>query len=146
MSLFSTAYVKSLPDQEKAKWTLLRSMEWARFPMFATQPLVPLLLFVPWFTVFTVVLVASWVWLPFRHKFVSLPAAEASATLSHLKILTSIGVGAWLFWQGQDWLQAGVALLWPFVVLGMMSITPPGDIGKLQRDFAVALFKAHGEF
>ena len=50
-------------DDENLRWALLRAIEWKHWPLFLSQPIVPVLLyFYPWPWVIGLVFVATFVW------------------------------------------------------------------------------------
>ena len=79
----------------------LRAIEWGKWPLFVTQPLVPVLfLFFTWWKVIIWVMVFSWLWTLIRYKFVSLTLANAGAILVTIKWPIAILMGIILFCRG----------------------------------------------
>ena len=142
--LFDTGYLRLMPDDYKAKWTLLRAIEWARFPLFATQPIIPILIiFYPWKWVAIGIYLATWAWMPVRGSFISLSISQAAATFSHVKFLTCLGAGVFFVLE-ERWIEAVVATFWPLFAVMFSSLTPSAQYGVLQTAFASELIKKHG--
>lgn len=141
-------------DDENLRWALLRAMEWRNWPLFISQPLVPILLyFYPWPWVVGLVVLITVVWRIIVVPVVISPMlANAGAMFVKLRWAAS-PIMAFLIWQSGDYWIAGLALLWPFVgvmivlyMLGLLltplSLTELGraaEIGALQRRFMNAM-------
>jgi hypothetical protein len=97
---------------------LKRSIEWVQWPLFISQPIVPVLLwFCDWQPVVAIVIFATIFWrLAIATWFVSVRLANFGAILDRLKFVTSPVMAFWIWHQG-DRFGAAVALLWPFAVL-----------------------------
>lgn len=141
-------------DDDNSRWALLRAMEWINWPIFISQPLVPILLyFYPWPWVIGLVALITFVW-----RLIVVPVV-ASPTLAYigpwvvmLRFAAS-PIMAFLIWQKGDWWIAALALLWPFVGVmivlwilaipqSLVSLTALGqatEIGAVQRRLMAAL-------
>jgi hypothetical protein len=141
-------------DDDNLRWAHLRAMEWITWPLFISQPLVPILLyFYPWPWVVGLVLLITFAWrLVVAPVVVSPMLANAAAMFVKLRFAAS-PIMAFLIWQRGDYWIAVLALLWPFagvmIVLWMvgllrapLSLTAlgrAGEIGPVQRRFLAAL-------
>src|SRR6266849_2247914 len=110
--LLDTRYLMQQPNELKARWCLLRSIEWGRWPFFVSQPLVPIaLIFVKWSTVVLTLIVLTWLWALVRYRVVSLSLAEFGATFVHLKWPSSLIAAGFLAFKG-NYSTALLAGLW----------------------------------
>jgi hypothetical protein len=105
------------PDEVNLRWSLLRANEWARWPIFLSQPVAPiLLLVVSWKAVVLGTIVVNLLWGSFtRYRFVSVAGAYWGATLVRLKWLTCPGVAVYLFARGER-VAAALSLFWPVLI------------------------------
>ncbi len=136
--LFDTSYVRGESDEFKAKWCMLRAIEWGQWPLFVAQPIAPLvLLYMPaaWLSLVILLVVLSWLWAVIRYRFVSLPLAQFATVFVGSKWFTAIGAGAYLAYHHQ-YEVAGLAALWPVVTVVLQSLTPSTKIGVLEQMFA----------
>lgn len=140
-SVFNVAWVVDEPDEVKSKWCLLRAIEWARLPLFATQPIAPLALLAYDFAyVSFAVLVISWVWTLIRMSFVSLWLANFASLFVHLKWPIAAGCGVYLAVHG-NYIAAAFAAGWPLVTTVLIFFVPGAPIGILQQRFAAKVFQ-----
>jgi hypothetical protein len=126
-------------DQDNLTWSLLRAIEWGRWPIFLSQPVAPILLmFLNWESVVVGVVVANLAWaLLVRYRFVSVPAAYLGAFFVKLKWLTCPTSGAYLLAHGAA-TSAVLALLWPLVPF-VLGAVPTTQVGRIQGTFMKAL-------
>ena len=105
-------------DELKARWILLRSIEWINWPLFISQSVVPpLLWFYEWQPVVVAVIVVTILWrLAIATRCVSVKLVEIGPPLVSLKFLICPIIAFLSWWQG-DRIGALVALLWPVAVL-----------------------------
>lgn len=144
--LLDTRYLMQLPNELKARWCLLRSIEWGRWPFFVSQPLVPIaLVFFKWPTVVLTLVVLTWLWALVRYRIVSLGLAEFGATFAHLKWPSSLIAAGFLTFHG-NYSVALLAGLWPFAALFIQLSTPRARIGDLERAFAYRIMAMEGNF
>jgi hypothetical protein len=119
-------------DEENLRWAWLRAVEWAAFPAFISQPVLPILyLYLPVWQVVIAVLCASAPWALIRYKFVSPGLANAGCLLVRLKWVT-VPVCAIIAISKHRYLVAAAIALAPLYA-GFLGI--PGKIGILQRQF-----------
>ncbi len=87
-------------DDENVRWSWLRAIEWVNWPLFVSQPVVPVLLyFFPWPGVVGTVVLVSFLWRAFVVPFWLAPRlADAGPLFVLLKFLTC-PVMAYLLWQ-----------------------------------------------
>jgi hypothetical protein len=99
-------------DSENSRWILLRSIEWVQWPLFISQPIVPILLwFCEWQPVVLAVAAVSILWrLAIATWFVSVRLADLGPILVLLKFV-ACPVMAFLIWrQGSVRSRAGAPL------------------------------------
>jgi len=134
--LADTAYLARLPDEFKSRWCLLRAIEWSRWPLFVTQPLVPMaLVFIPWPAVIGLVLALTWLWAIVRYRFSSLMWAELGAGFVRLKWPSAI-IAAVILVVREKFDSAIIAALWPLITLLLSVLVPKAQIGVIERAFA----------
>ena len=126
-------------DDDNLRWCHLRAMEWALWPIFVSQPIAPVaLLFLSWWIVALVTLVASIFWSLFvRHNRVIPPLAWWEALFVRLKWLTCPVAACVLVYRGKMWL-AVLALVWPLLVLLLtrpLALLGPTRVGDIQKMF-----------
>jgi hypothetical protein len=111
------------PDDINLRWAWLRAVEWRDWPLFISQPVVPVLLyFYPWTLVvgFLVALTFMW-WLIIAPRITPVTGIDIAVYFVWLRFLTS-PLMAYLIWQkGGQW-TAALALLWPFLGTWMVGI------------------------
>jgi hypothetical protein len=109
-------------DEDNWRWAFLRALEWVHWPLFISQPLVPILLyFYPWPWIVGLVVLITLAWrLVVAPVAVSPMLANAGATFVKLRFAAS-PIMAFLIWQRGDYWVAVLALLWPFVGVGIVS-------------------------
>jgi hypothetical protein len=103
---------------ENTHWLLLLSIEWVNWPLFISQPVVPIALyFYEWQQTVLTVIFATVLWrLAIAPRFISVLLADLGPLFIQLKFLTC-PIMAFLIWKQGDWTRAVLALLWPVVVL-----------------------------
>lgn len=139
---------------ENVRWSWLRATEWVNWPLFLSQPVIPILLyFYDWAIVLGGLLIICLFWRALIVPFwVSPTLASIGVYFVQLKFLTA-PIMAWLLWQREDLPLALTALLWPIFgpALGlailivpdaMLSTTPLGrasQIGPIQKRLLISL-------
>jgi hypothetical protein len=135
-------------DDENLRWSWLRAVEWQHWPLFLSQPIVPVLLYVyPWPWVTGIVAAISFVWWFLVASKITPPTdVDLSVYFVYLRFLTS-PLMAYLLWRDDRPWIAALALLWPFVgtllvgfvmtplkaVLGWTQWAKAAQIGVIQR-------------
>jgi len=108
-------------DDENLRWALLRAIEWKHWPLFISQPVVPVLLYFypwPWVIGFLVIATFSW-WFTVAPRFTPSNAVDLAVYFVYLRFVAS-PLMAYCIWQsGRLWI-AVLALLWP--VVGNLSV------------------------
>jgi hypothetical protein len=127
------------PDEMNLRWSLLRAVEWGRWPIFLSQPLAPvLLLILSWKAVVLGTIVINLLWASFvRYRFVSVAGAYWGAILVRFKWLTCPAAAVYLFTRGEPGLAA-LSLLWP-VLIFVMGAIPTTEVGRIQNMFMARL-------
>jgi hypothetical protein len=134
--LFDGTFLIHESDENKAKWSLLRAIEWGQWPLFIAQPIAPLvLLYVSWVKLAITLIVLTWIWAFVRYKFISLPLAQFGTLFVHTKWLTGMAVSVYFILQ-RNYKLAALVICWPLVTLLLQFITPSTKIGVLQQMFA----------
>ena len=141
-------------NDENVRWSWLRAVEWICWPLFLSQPVVPVLLyFYPWPVVIGAVVALAFAW---RAIIVPLWVAPSLAGIGPLFVLLkfiSAPVMAYCIWRRGDTPIALMALVWPFlgpvivqwVLLlpdALLELTPLGkasQIGLVQHRFLAAM-------
>jgi hypothetical protein len=124
-------------EDENLRWALLRAIEWKHWPLFLSQPVVPVLLyFYPWPWVIGLVVVGTFAW-----WLIVAPETTPSLNIDltvyfvYLRFLAS-PMMAFLVWQsGRPW-AAVLALLWPFVgtsLVGWVLVFPEAILDSTAR-------------
>jgi hypothetical protein len=100
-------------DDENVRWSWLRAAEWVGWPLFLSQPVVPVLLyFYHWPVVVGAVFVITFLWRAVVVPFWVAPnLANAGALFVKLKFIAAPGM-AYLLWQRDEALTAAIALFW----------------------------------
>jgi hypothetical protein len=126
-------------DDENLRWCWLRAVEWGNWPMFVSQPLVPVALVIwPWKPVIGVAMGLNILWaLLIRYNVVIIPVAFWGAVFVRLKWLACPAAAFILYRRGATWLAA-LALLWPLAVI-IIGPLMPTMIGRLQQMFMQCL-------
>jgi len=103
-------------EPELQRWLHLRAIEWCAWPVFLSQPIVPVLLvFYPPLPILLAVVAAEILWRFVRYSFVSPRLASIGANLVIIfKWPCAIGTALYLFIH-QRYPLAVLALVWPFV-------------------------------
>jgi hypothetical protein len=103
-------------EPELQRWLHLRAIEWCAWPVFLSQPILPLLLiWFPTVSVLVAVVAAEFLWRFVRYSFISPRLASAGATfVVFLKWPCAIGAAIYLAVQHR-YLVALLAILWPLV-------------------------------
>lgn len=126
-------------DQDNLQWSWLRAVEWGRWPIFLSQPIVPvLLIWFPWQPVVIATLLINIAWALFaRYKFVSVPAARFGASFVRAKWVFWPAATAYMLFVGRH-PECWVALAWPFLIFPLGVFTPT-SIGRIQTEFMRSL-------
>jgi hypothetical protein len=141
-------------NDENVRWSWLRAVEWIGWPLFLSQPVVPVLLyFYSWPFVIGAMVVVAFAWRALIVPFWVAPALAAIGPLFVPLKFISAPVMAYVIWRQGDTPIAAMALVWPFLgpvivqwVLilptALMELTPLGkasQIGPVQRRFLAAI-------
>ena len=131
------------PDEVNLRWSLLRAIEWGRWPIFLSQPAVPVLLLVfDWKAVVVGIIITNLLWASFvRYRFVSVAGAYWGATLVRLKWLMCPMAAVYLFMRGELGLAA-LSLFWPALIF-VIGALPTTQVGRIQNMFMARLGYEH---
>jgi hypothetical protein len=141
-------------SDENVRWSWLRAVEWIGWPLFLSQPIVPVLLyFYSWPVVIGAVVVVAFAWRALIVPFWVAPSlADMGPLFVPLKFI-SAPMMAYLIWRRGDAPIALAALVWPFLgpvvaqwalilPTALMELTPLGrasQIGLVQTRFLAAM-------
>ena len=127
--------------EEKSRWCWLRAIEWSEWPLFITQPVIPVLLaFVPWWQPIVGVLVLSWLWPLAKTRFISVTGLRVGVYLVLLKWPVSIGMAIYLAISGR-YCTAALAGLWPLAAAILQLLTPPSEVPRIQTALVARLMQ-----
>ena len=145
LSTFERLNFETGTDAEIERRLWLRAVEWAAWPAFVTQPIIPILfVFFSPLSVIIGLLIADFLWRFVRYSFVSLGlATRAVLFVSDLKWLCSIGATVYLLTQ-QHYTTAILAFLWLFLsgfVSSPVSLLSAlfgrhTEVGRIELEFA----------
>lgn len=139
---------------ENVRWSWLRVVEWLGWPLFLSQPVVPVLLyFYSWPVIFVGVVVLTFIWRALvAPVWISPSLVELGVYFVRLKFVIAPAM-AYLFWSQGDTPIALAALSWPLLgpliagwilvipqaVLQMMGLDKAWQIGPVQIRFLLAI-------
>lgn len=108
--------MESLSEVEIQRWLHLRAIEWAAWPAFVTQPIVPILfIFFPFVTVILALVIADFLWRFVRYSFVVPSLAKSGALFCGLLTWPgAIGSAIYLL-AHHRYGMAPFAIFWPFL-------------------------------
>lgn len=122
-------------DPDCDRILLLRTTEWANWPLFILQPVVPfLLLFIPWWKIIIGILILSYLWTLLRNKYHNLNLTLLGAFFVRLKWPVSILMGIVFLISGQ-YFQSVLSFLWPAVTMFLILFIPVTNFGPIQERF-----------
>jgi hypothetical protein len=109
-------------DEDNLRWAWRRAGEWRHWPLFLSQPIVPVLFyFYDWVLVTFFVLLVTFIWwLIVSPRFIWLGIADLGPALIKLKFV-SAPIMAYLIWQSGNRWSAVLALIWPFLGVWIVS-------------------------
>jgi hypothetical protein len=124
-------------DDENLRWALLRAIEWKHWPLFLSQPVVPVLLyFCPWPWVIGLVVIATFVWwFIVAPQFTPSTAVDLAVYFVNLRFVASPLMAYGIWQSGRPWV-AVLALLWPFVghwLVGWLLMFPQAALASTAR-------------
>jgi hypothetical protein len=122
-------------DPDRDRILLLRSTEWANWPLFIFQPIVPVLfLLIPWWGIIIGILILSYTWTLIRNRYHSLNLALLGAFFVRLKWPVSI-IMAMVFLLSGQYVRSVLSALWPVVTMFLMLFIPVTELGPIQERF-----------
>ncbi|HUW52095.1 MAG TPA: hypothetical protein VMV99_01560 [Rhodanobacter sp.] len=129
---FDTKHLTYETDEAKAKWSLLRAIEWGIWPLFVSQPIIPvMLIYIDWVIVISSLFIISTIWQIICLNLVNLTLSEFGCRFVKLKWYVSISVAFYLIVL-KHYELAALAGLWPLAVLILNIFFPSRLIGVLQ--------------
>lgn len=123
-------------DDENLRWCWLRAIEWGDWPLFISQPIIPILfLFFPWWQIVIAIVILTWLWAFIRYKYINITLADLGPLFVLLKWPISVGVGIY-FLIKHNYFLAVISTFWPLITLLISHFFSPHiQIGKLQKIF-----------
>lgn len=130
-------------DQENLTWSYLRAIEWNAWPVFVSQPIIPILfLFWPWLIVIVSLVILNLIWaFLVRHNFVVPHLAYFAPLFVQLKWVT-VPVAVVILMIRGNYILAAVSLFWPLLA-GIVGYVPGSLVGKTQKMFMASLGYAY---
>lgn len=124
-----------LNSLEVDRFLWLGAAEWANWPSFVSQPIVPcLLIFYPWYYILGAVFIFDVLWAKIRYTYVSVTAAtKAVIFVSFLKWPAGVFSAIYLL-REHRYLSSALAIAWPIGLCGVVGI--PGQIRRIEPMFA----------
>jgi hypothetical protein len=121
-------------DEEIRRWLWLRAVEWAAWPSFITQPIIPILvIFFDWWFALAFLFVFSLFLCLVRYKYINVRLANTAVLFVKLKWPIAIGSSIYLFIVGR-YISGLVVLFWPGFLAGLLHI--PAEVGRIELLFA----------
>jgi hypothetical protein len=121
-------------DDENLRWAWLRAVEWRHWPLFVSQPAVPVILyFYPWQWVIGAVVLATFTWwFMVAPRLTPATSIDISVYFVWLRFPISPLMAWWIWEKGDHW-TAALALFWPFLGNGIVSwlLTIPRSARKI---------------
>lgn len=142
-SRVSTWNPREHTHEENLRWSWLRAIEWGNWPVFISQPSVPLLLiWFPWYAVLAGLFVLNISWaLLVRYNVVNVTAAYAGVIIVLAKWVTWPVATIYMVVQ-QRRPECWVALGWP-LLMWTPGFYLPTQVGRIQTLFMRALGYGH---
>jgi hypothetical protein len=110
----------------------LRSVEWLKWPVFISQPLIPVLIaFFPIWQVAVGIVIIGWLWLLVRSRYVNYSLMRFGALWVRLKWPLMI-VMAVYFGAHHEWGHVVLSILTPLAILPLSVLVPPGQTRHIQ--------------
>ena len=138
-------HLATFTESEVQRWLRLRAIEWAAWPAFVTQPVVPILFaFFPFLSVVIALVVADFLWRFVRYSFIS-PSLAKNGALFVVVLEWPSAVGAAIYLLSQHrYGTSALALLWPFLAayvslpmaLLARAVRRPTLIGRIELELA----------
>lgn len=125
-------------EAELRRWLHLRAIEWANWPAYLSQPVVPILLiFFRWFYVLGSVVALAMFWALIRYSFVSPNLSKIGCLfVQYLKWPAALGSAIYLFFVPHRYGVGVLALLWPLLA-GFIPL--PGQVGRIELMLAKSI-------
>lgn len=134
-------YLTGLTDEEVRRWIWLRSIEWANWPIFISQPLIPIaIIFFKWWLVLVIIYIINIFWSGVRYKYFNPLSATLAAYFVKLNWPAAIGCGVYLYVHG-DYALAMMACLCP-LLSGVLVLS--GNLERIQK-LLTRTIGCHGE-
>jgi hypothetical protein len=125
-----------VPEGDLHRWLFLRAVEWIDWPVFLSQPVVPILLiFYGWRYVFGALIIIDLLWAFIRYSFVSPSLSNFGAKfVTWIKWPATIGSAIYLLFVVHRYGLGIVVLVWAFTA-GLVTM-PGGRIGRVELALA----------
>ncbi len=120
-------YLPRLNDEEIRRWISLRAVEWMNWPLFVSQPIIPVaMIFLKWWETILAMFILNIGWSAIKYKHYSIPIAISGVVFVRLRWIAAITCGIY-FLTMNDYPLAFLSVLWP--LLCPLIVIP----GKLER-------------
>uniref|UniRef100_A0A7C3WMM5 Uncharacterized protein n=1 Tax=Dictyoglomus turgidum TaxID=513050 RepID=A0A7C3WMM5_9BACT len=128
--------------EEMESFILLRSLEWANWPLFISQFAGPILLiYIPWWQLLIGIIVLNWIWALVRYRYQSIELAMLGAFLVKFKWPISIIMAIYFLLHDLTFLSF-LSLFWPiWAHIILVFLTPRFDLNLIQQKFSEKIFK-----
>jgi len=124
-----------LSESQLRSWLWLRAAEWANWPSFVSQPIVPILfIFFPWPLVLASVFILDILWALVRYGYINVRAASYAVNFVFFTKWPVAFVSAILLFAHHRIFAGILTIAWPLGLAGVIAV--PGQIGRLQGLFA----------
>jgi hypothetical protein len=136
MNMPYSKYVHDLSEVELKRFVSLRAIEWANWPLFVSQPVIPIAtIFLNWWWVIGGIYFVNILWSTIKYRSFSLPAAMAGVFFVRLRWIT-VGIAGLYFTVIQNYSLAFLAVLWP-ILSGL--IVFPGKLIRIRHLIAESM-------
>jgi hypothetical protein len=121
----------ALTESDLRRWLHLRAIEWANWPAYLSQPVVPvLLIFFRWFYVLGGVLALAILWAFVRYSFVNSELSRLGTQfVVYLKWPAALASAIYFLFVAHRYGVGALALLWPMLA-GFVPL--PGQVGRIE--------------
>ncbi|MCD6427818.1 MAG: hypothetical protein J7L03_06985 [Caldisericaceae bacterium] len=120
-------------QKENRAFISARASEWANFPLFVLEPFIPILFyFAKWWYIIIGAYLLNLLWIPVRYKYFDPKLSEFAWKMNKIKWGVLFGVAIFLFTK-KMLVEGIVTLVWPFITLILVMISPPYDIEKMKE-------------
>jgi hypothetical protein len=107
--------IQNLSEKEFKRFIWLRAIEWANWPLFVSQPVIPIaMIFLNWWWVVGGIFFINILWSTIKYRSFSLPIAMAGVFFVRLRWISAAISGLYFIFI-QNYFLAFLAVLWPIL-------------------------------